>query len=179
MRRRLAVLALSLVAIGLVLGFVFAGSPTKLADGVRIDGVDVGGLDTKQAQALLERKAARLADRPVVFTAGGRSFSIRPRELGVQADWKAAVAAAQRQGDGFGPLRGFKRLDVDFFGAEVTPPTTALNGALQYELGRIAGRVDRKPREAALVRRGMRIASHQPDGHLHRHAIRTSFTHGW
>jgi hypothetical protein len=36
-----------------VLGFVFAGSATKIADGVRIDGIDVGGMDAARARALL------------------------------------------------------------------------------------------------------------------------------
>jgi vancomycin resistance protein YoaR len=156
--RRLAVLlGLSLLAAGLALGFAFAGSPAKLASGVRIDGVDVGGLEAKDAGALLERRAARLANEPVVFAAGVQRFAIRPRELGVEANWKAAVDAAQDQGDGFGPLRGFKRLDVDFFGADITPPTTALNGALEYELGRIAERVNRPPRQASLARHGLSV----------------------
>ena len=154
MLRRLVFLALSLVAAAVVLGLVFAGSPTKIAGGVRIDGVDVGGLEATDARKLLEAKSARLAQQPVVFTASGKRFPIRPTELGVEPDWKAAVAAAQRQGSGFGPLRGFKRLDVTFFGADVTPPTSVLNGSLQYELDQIAKRVDRKPRDAALVRHG-------------------------
>ena len=154
MLRRLVFLAFSLVAAAVVLGLVFAGSPTKIAGGVRIDGVDVGGLEATDARKLLEAKSARLAQQPVVFTASGKRFPIRPTELGVEPDWKAAVASAQRQGNGFGPLRGFKRLDVTFFGADVTPPTSVLNGSLQYELNQIAKRVDRKPRDAALVRHG-------------------------
>jgi vancomycin resistance protein YoaR len=151
-RRLILLLALSLIAAGVVLGLVFAGSPTKIAGGVSIDGIDVGGLQATDARALLERKASVLANRPIVFFAAGRRFSIRPAELGVESDWKAAVDSAQRQGDGFGPLRGFKRLDVDFFGADVTPPTTVLNGSLQYELNRIAAKVQRSPRDAAIVR---------------------------
>ena len=153
----LILFALSVIAAGTALGLVFAGSPTKIAGGVRIDGIDVGGLEATDARALLERKASALADRPIAFVAGGRSFSIRPGELGVESDWKSAVDSAQRQGDGFGPLRGFKRLDVRFFGADVTPPTTVLNGSLQYELNRIAAKVDRQPRDAALVRNGLDV----------------------
>jgi vancomycin resistance protein YoaR len=154
MLRRVVFLAVSLVAAAVVLGLVFAGSPTKIAGGVRIDGVDVGGLEATDARKLLEAKSAKVAQRPVVFTAAGKLFPIRPYELGVEPDWKAAIDSAQRQGSGYGPFRGFKRLDVTFFGADVTPPTTVLNGSLQYELGRIAKRVDRAPRNAALVRHG-------------------------
>ncbi len=140
-----------------MLGLVFAGSPTKIAGGVRIDGIDVGGLEATAARALLEHKAGALAGLPIVFVAAGHRFAVRPNELGVESDWKAAVDSAQRQGDGFGPLRGFKRLDVDFFGADVTPPTTVLTGALQYELNRIEKKVDRLPVDAAVVRRGLAI----------------------
>ncbi|MGH2932892.1 MAG: VanW family protein [Gaiellaceae bacterium] len=157
MRRRLVFLAIAVVAAGVVLGLVFAGSPTTLAAGVQIDGVDVGGLEVGQARALLERKAAALAARPVVFTAGGRRFAIRPAELGVESDWRAAVDSAQRQGSGFAPLRGFKRLGVDVFGADVTPSTSVLSGALQYELGRLAQAVDRPPRDASLARHGLDV----------------------
>ena len=157
MRRTILLLAAAVVAAGVVLGLVFAGSPTKIAGGVKIDGIDVGGLEATEARALLERKAGALAGRPIVFVAAGHRFAVRPNELGVESDWKEAVDSAQRQGNGFGPLRGFKRLDVDFFGADVTPPTSVLNGSLQYELNRIAKKVDRRPADAAVVRRGLAI----------------------
>jgi vancomycin resistance protein YoaR len=146
-----------IVGAGVVLGLVFAGSPTKIADGVRIDGVDVGGLEATDARALLQRKSSALAATPVVFVAAGKTFSIKPTTLGVEPDWKAAVDSAQRQGDGFGPIRGFRRIDVDFFGADVTPPTRVLAGALDYELKQIAAAVDRRSRSAALTRHGTSI----------------------
>jgi vancomycin resistance protein YoaR len=156
-RRRVLLLLLSLVATAVVLGLVFAGSPTTRAGGVTIDGVEVGGLEAKDARALLERRSGAVAHRPVVFAAAGQRFAIRPIELGVEPDWKAAIAAAERQGDGFGPLRGFKRLDVQVFGADVTPPIRVLTGALQYKLELIAKEVNQAPRDAALVRRGLKI----------------------
>ena len=157
MRRAVGLLVLSIIAVGVVLGLVFAGSPTTIADGVRIDGIDVGGMPVTKARALLERKAAALAARPVVFTAGGKRFPIRPGELGVASDWQAAVDSAQRQGSGFAPFRGFKRIGVDVFGADVTPPTSVLTGALEYEVGQIADAVDRSPRNASLALRAQRV----------------------
>jgi vancomycin resistance protein YoaR len=158
LRRRLLFLLLSIIATATVLGFVFAGSSTTLANGVTIDGIDVGGMSAKDARALLQRRSYAVAGKPVVFLAGGRRYSIRPNDLGVELDWKAAVAAAERQGDGFGPIRGFKRLDVQVFGADVTPATTVLHGALQYKVGLIAKDVNRIPQNAAVVRHGFRIA---------------------
>src|SRR6266404_3716079 len=157
MRRRIGVSLLALIAAGIVLGLVFAGSPTTIANGVRIDGVDVGGMRVSDARALLERKSAALSSRPVAFTAGGRRFRIRPVQLGVEPDWRAAVDSAQRQGAGFAPIRGFKRIGVDVFGAEVTPPIGVLRGALDYEIDRIARAVDQAPRDAALTLRGTSV----------------------
>lgn len=156
--RNLLLLGLALIGAGVVLGLVFAGSPTTLAHGVRIDGVDVGGLQAKDARALLERRSAALAHRRVVFAAGGRRFAIAPVTLGVRPDWAAAVDAARRQGDGYGPLRGFRRIGVQVFGADVTPPVSVLGGPLQYELQQIAKQVDRPQRDASLLRQGLRVS---------------------
>jgi vancomycin resistance protein YoaR len=157
--RNLVLLVFAVVAVCVALGLVFAGSPTRLASGVHIDGVDVGGLEVQDAQRLLERRSAALAHRPVVFVAAGRRFAIAPATLGVVPEWDSAVEDARRQGDGFGPIRGFRRLDVQVFGADVTPPVSVLRGALAYELDRIASAVDRPQRPAALVRSGLRISA--------------------
>ena len=157
--RRVFYVVLALAALAVLLGLAFAGSPTTLAKGVTIDGVDVGGMKTSDAKTLLEGKSNALADKPVVFVAAGRKFPIPPRQLGVQPDWGRAVGLARSEGDGFGPLRGFKRLDVQVFGADVSPPIQVLTGALEYKLQLIAAKVDREPRDAQLVRRGGRIVA--------------------
>jgi vancomycin resistance protein YoaR len=178
-RRRLLFLLLSFAALAVVLGLVFAGSPTTLAGGVTIDGIDVGGLEAKDARRLLQGRSDALARKPVVFLAGGKRYAIRPIELGVEPDWAEAVAAAQRPGDGFGPIRGFKRLDVQVFGADVTPRTSVLRGALQYKLGLIAEAVNRAPRNAAVVRHGLKIVvvPAQPGRVLDRAAAAKTIVH--
>jgi vancomycin resistance protein YoaR len=154
--QRLVVLAI-VVAVGCaVLGFVFAGSPSRIASGVKIAGVDVGGLTAGEARTKLERRADALANVPVTFTAAGHEWSLRPVNLGVQVDWDAAVKLALNQGGGVGPLRGFRRLGVRVFGADVSPPTRVLERALAFELAGIANRVNRPHTDAAIVLRGLR-----------------------
>jgi vancomycin resistance protein YoaR len=153
-------LALGLGAVallGILIGFAFAGSPQQLAEGTRVAGVDVGGLTQRQAVATLDARFDRVAGAPVVFTAAGERFPLASEQLGVRPDWRAAVAAAARSGDGFGPIRGFRRLHTRFFGAEVLPALAVSSGALEYALDEAAARVDRQPRSAAVVRRGLRI----------------------
>ena len=72
------VLAIVAAVGGAVLGFVFAGSPDRIAAGVTIDGVNVGGLTAGEARAKLERRANALAGVPVTFAAGGHKWRLRP-----------------------------------------------------------------------------------------------------
>jgi vancomycin resistance protein YoaR len=144
------------VAIGLI-GVLFAGSRSTLAPGVQIAGVDVGGLTPREAVRTLERRSAALADAPVVFTAGGETFRITPKMLGVETDVRGGVAIARRENDGFAPVRGYKRLHTRVFGEEIAPRVTVFAGALRYELDQIAAAVDRPQREARLRRRGLRV----------------------
>ncbi len=141
---------------GAVLGFVFAGSPSRIAAGVQIQGVDVGGLTAAEARKKLERRAAAVSEEPVTFTAAGRQWRLPPVSLGVEADWDAAVRLALNQGDGLGPLRGFRRIGVRVFGADVAPPTRVLERALAYEVDRIGRAIDRPHRDAALALRRLR-----------------------
>ena len=161
-RRLLAqrLLALSAVAVvaGVVLGFAFAGSPGRIAKGVSVAGVDVGGLTAGEATAKLEDRARAVANVPVVFTAGGHRWRLRSVNLGVEADWAAAVKLAERHGDGFGPFRGFRRLGVRVFGADVSPPTRVWDRALNYELTRMSRAAGTLHRDAALVLHGLRPA---------------------
>jgi vancomycin resistance protein YoaR len=154
------VIGAALVAVvGLLLGLAFAGSRQELTAGAYVAGVDVGGLTTRQAVTDLEQAFSKVSADPVTFEAGGETFAFAANQLGVEPDWRGAVAAAARAGDGFGPIRGFRRLHTRFFGAEILPRVAVSDTALEYALDRIAARVDREPRNAALVRHGLRIES--------------------
>jgi vancomycin resistance protein YoaR len=153
--QRTAILAAIAALAAIVLGLVFAGSPSRIAGGVRIAGVDVGGKTPKQAERILEARAVALAAAPVSFRVGTHVWRLQPRRLGIQVDWAAAVDAVRRQGQGFGPLRGFRRLDLRFFGADVAPPTQVYDAALRYWLDRIERTVNTPHREASIVLHGL------------------------
>src|SRR2546425_1514161 len=69
--QRTAILAVLAALAAIVLGLAFAGSPSRLASGVRIAGVDVGGKTPHQARSILERRAGALASGPLTFPVGG------------------------------------------------------------------------------------------------------------
>jgi vancomycin resistance protein YoaR len=141
-----------------LVGLAFAGSRSELAPGTEVAGVDVGGLTRREAIARLDALYEARSDDPVSFVAAGERYSFAANQLGVQPDWGAAVAAAERAGDGFGPLRGFRRLRARVFGAEVLPRLAVSNAALEYVLDQIAADVNRSPKSAAVVRGGLRVS---------------------
>ena len=146
-----------LLTLVVLVGLAFAGSSSELAEGTHIAGVDVGGMTGAAAVAELEQDFQLVADQRVTFHAADATYAFAASQLGVVPDWRGAVRAASSSGDGFGPFRGFRRLHTRFFGADVQPSLAVSNAALEFALDRIAGGVDREPKNAALVRRGLRF----------------------
>src|SRR5439155_3575491 len=97
--------------------------------GSRIAGIDVAGLTPGDARAMLERQAKELGPVPVVFTADGYRWRVRPDAVIAQPDWAATVDAARRQGEGFAPFRGLKRLGIRVFSGDVVPTTKVYQAA--------------------------------------------------
>jgi vancomycin resistance protein YoaR len=156
MLKRLALGAVAALAVAaLALGVGFAGSPDRIASGVTVAGVDVGGMTADRAELVLTRRAAAAARRPIALRARGSTFRLTPAQLGLSVDWGAAARAALDRGDGFSPLRGFKRLWVSSFGSEVAPTAVVDRKRLEASLDTIARKVDRPHRDAAIRLRGL------------------------
>jgi vancomycin resistance protein YoaR len=153
----LALAAGLVLLVGLLVGLAFAGSRQELAEGTYVAGVDVGGLTQGQAVARLEHEFSEVTKDPVTFATVDETFSFAANQLGVEPDWGAAVAAAANASDGFGPIRGFRRLHTRFFGAEILPRVAVSDAALEFALDGMASAIDGAPKSAALVRRGFRI----------------------
>jgi vancomycin resistance protein YoaR len=109
-----------------------------------------------EARELLERRSAALEDVPVTFFVNDQRWRISPRRLGVEADWAAAVDAARRQGEGFGPVRGLRRVTIRVFGADISPPAKVYAPALDYQVQQLADEIERSRREAAIVLDGLK-----------------------
>jgi vancomycin resistance protein YoaR len=146
-----ALLALS----GAVLGIAFAGSPETLPEGTSIGGVDVSGMTPGDARTMLEQRADKLDHEPVTFSAGGKTWDVKPASLYVETDWAAAVESARQQGEGFGPVRGLRRLGVRVFGTDIVPRTHVAEEALAYTIRRFARSVDQPRREPSLRLRSL------------------------
>ena len=145
----------ALLALLLAIGVVFAGSIDRIAAGVTVAGVDVGGMTAAEAEALLDARAARQEGVPLVFTAGEERWPITPRDVQARVDWAGAAAEARAAGDWPLPLRGLKRVVVRLTGEDVAPHVRAYEPALTQELTEIADSVDRPGRNASIVLNGL------------------------
>ena len=157
MVRRTALAGALLAGLAVVLGLAFGGSPQRLAAGTEISGVDVGGLTTSAAQIELERRAHEVEKIPIRFTAGGESWTLSASQLGVKADWGAAVRAAGAESDGFRPVRGLRRIQTRLFGAQLEPTVSSFESVVAYQVREIARTVDVPAAEPAVKRRGLAV----------------------
>ncbi len=143
----------------LTLSFVYAGSSDRLADGVEIAGVDVGGLSPQEAESRLADREAAVAGVPLAVSLGDKTYRIRPAALGLTVDWQAAVEEARERVGGLRPVRGLRRFSARTFGADISPAAVAGGAALDHFLDRVA-RADIPRREASIRLAGLRPVVH-------------------
>ncbi len=156
---RRTVLAVGGVAVLVVVVVsVFAGSPSRLAAGTTIAGMDVGGLELQSARTRLQQRADALARQPVTFVAGGHSFRLTASQLGVRSDWGAAVRRASRSSDGVVPIRGVRRIQARLFGVDVQPSVDTYPSVVRYSISQVAAAVDEAASNARLKRHGLSVA---------------------
>jgi lipoprotein-anchoring transpeptidase ErfK/SrfK len=105
------------VVVVLLAGAAFAGysydraKAETVLPGVRVQGVDVGGMSRAEAAKALAPATQRFLQRPIEITAGKKSWSETPEELGVQVDVDEAVTRALNVSDSLAwPSRVYHRL---------------------------------------------------------------------
>ncbi|HSC92401.1 MAG TPA: L,D-transpeptidase [Gaiellaceae bacterium] len=134
MLRRLLVLV---VGIGLAAGAACLAAPaagrpgTRIAAGVAVYGVPLGGFSSEPARTLLRRAL----ERPVVLTVDGAERRVQPETMGLRASVDDAVAAALAAD---GPRA---------FGAGAT----ADSARIRRYVARLDRTLSRRPRDAELV----------------------------
>jgi L,D-transpeptidase catalytic domain len=104
MRRRLLVAAgllLAVLATALCAGGAYAyywdkANADRIARGVQIAGIDVGGLDASVARARLRAELGAVLSKPAYLVYGHRRFTIRPHRAGLAVDVARMVDDAVR-----------------------------------------------------------------------------------
>jgi lipoprotein-anchoring transpeptidase ErfK/SrfK len=141
-----AALLVLFVAVVLVID---ATSGDRIADGIRVGSVDVGGLDEAAARAKVAAAIGPAVRRPVTLTYDSQRFVLHPAAANVRLDVAGTVDAARergRKGNPFGRVFGGGEVD-----ATVAPRVAYSRSELQAFVDRVVQRVNRDARDADIA----------------------------
>jgi lipoprotein-anchoring transpeptidase ErfK/SrfK len=157
------VVAAILVALLVAAGAVYAYDSSRdnlIAKGVRVGGIDVGGLRAGQARAKLRAALLAPLSRPVTATYRDRSFTLTPRQARVGVDIDRSVAEALRRSRSGGiidrTVRGLTGGRVD---ADLRVDISYDRAAVDAVVRRVQRALDRRPVDARLDLAGGRVAT--------------------
>lgn len=156
-RKRLLVGAGALLVVvtagGAAAVYVFDRSQEdRLAAGVRVGGIDVGGMSRAEALATLERRLLPRYRRPLVVQFGRRRFTLDPAAGGLRVDLAGAVVqalAASRRGGFF--HRVWRELRSERVAVRVQPRVEYSRAAVRAFARRVAAAVALRPKPARFV----------------------------
>jgi lipoprotein-anchoring transpeptidase ErfK/SrfK len=153
-RRLAAITAFLLVVLAVVAVGAIAYDDARedtIAKGVRVGGVDVGGMRVTRAREVLTEKAVRPLRRTVEVSAGSRTFLLSTREAKLTVDVEAAVdralAVSRRGWLGARVVRGLTGKRTD---AEVPLARHVDSGAVARFARHTGKEVERTPVSAAV-----------------------------
>jgi lipoprotein-anchoring transpeptidase ErfK/SrfK len=123
----------------------------RVADGVRVAGVDIGGLDRSAAEAKLRRELQTKLERPVRVRVAGRRFKLTPERAGLVVGVGAmAQDAIDRGRSGGMPARIWRDVTGSGVDAELPADVSYSGSAVRQFVRRVARSVDRPPRDASV-----------------------------
>jgi lipoprotein-anchoring transpeptidase ErfK/SrfK len=144
-----AVVALLVGAVGAYA--VDAANRDKIADGITIGGVDVGGKTTDEAESMLRARLVEPLDKPVTVTFEDEKFTLSPAEIDVRADIEGMVDEAQDESQEGGlPTRLVRYATGGEVDREISPRISYSNDAVDDFIAGVAAKVNREPVDASI-----------------------------
>ncbi len=159
-KTQIAVIAAAvLVLLGAGVAYAYDSSQKdKIADGVRIAGVDVGGLDQEEAAALVRRKLLAPLRHSLEVKFDGETWRLPGERLKVRANIDEAVAeAVEASQDGGLPGRLVRYVTGGEVDQTISPPLEYSEPAIDKFVRRVAEDVNREPRNASVEPSGAEL----------------------
>jgi lipoprotein-anchoring transpeptidase ErfK/SrfK len=144
--------AVLVVLLGVAGAYAYDSSQKdKIADGVHIAGVDVGGLSEEEAADLVRRRLLAPLRHSLEVSFDGRSWSLSGAKLKVRADVDAAVEeAVDASQDGGLPGRLVRYVTGNDVSESISPRVTYSRRTINRFVRHVAAEVNREPRDAAV-----------------------------
>jgi lipoprotein-anchoring transpeptidase ErfK/SrfK len=123
----------------------------KIASGVRVADVDVGGLSTDQARTKLHKRIAEPLEKPVTVTFEGTKYTLSPERLALRADVNGMVDSALAASRSAGlPTRVWRYATGGSVDREIAPQIGYSSDALDGFLSEVADQINRPARDATV-----------------------------
>jgi len=152
-KTRIALLTLAaLLLLGVAVGYAYDSSEKeKIADGVTVGGVDVGGMDEAEARRAVHRQLLAPLEHSLRVGYDGESWTLAGKRLKVHADLDAAVeeAMAESREGGF-PGRLVRYVTGGSVDEPIAADVTYSQAAINRFVKQVADEVDREPRNASV-----------------------------
>lgn len=142
--RALGTLVGAVLLFALSLWALDARNAGRVAPGIKVGGVDVGGLSEREAEAKLERVLLPKLQTALIVDHGSNRWVLGAREARVTADIAASVdeaIARGRQGSLLG--RSYRQLSGQGLNVELTPEVSYSDAAIVRLIDRVRATVDR------------------------------------
>lgn len=144
--------AVILVVLGAAAAYAYDSSQKdKIAEGVRVAGVDVGGLDEDEAAALVHKRLLAPLRHSLRVSFDGESWKLPGAKLKIRADIDGAVeeAVAESQDGGF-PGRLVRYVTGGEVSESITPQVTYSERAINRFVRHVAADINREPQNAGV-----------------------------
>jgi lipoprotein-anchoring transpeptidase ErfK/SrfK len=144
------IVAALIVILGVGVAYAYDSSQKdKIAEGVRIAGVDVGGMTEDEAAELVQRRLLAPLRHSLRVSFDGESWELSGAKLKVRADVDEAVeeAVADSQDGGF-PGRLVRYVTGEEVTKSISPQVTYSDRAINRFVRRVAAEINREPRNA-------------------------------
>ena len=126
-----------------------SGHDDQIADGVRVGGVDVGGMSSDEARRKLQQQIVRPLEKPVAATYRDQEFTLSATDAGVRADVGGMVdAALEESRDGSFVGRALRDLTGGEEKARIKARVTHSREASRTLAAQIAKKVNRPAQDA-------------------------------
>jgi lipoprotein-anchoring transpeptidase ErfK/SrfK len=123
----------------------------KISEGIRIGGVDVGGMSEEQAKRRLHARLVEPLDKPVTVTYEKTKYVLSPEKLQVRADIQGMVDAALRASrSGDFPSRVWRYATGGAVDREIAPHIAYSADALDEFVAKVEEEVNRPAQDASI-----------------------------
>jgi hypothetical protein len=151
-KRTSIVVAIAAVLLVVVVAGAYAydsSQKDKIADGVTVAGVDVGGMNEEEAAAAVRRKLLAPLRHALVVTFDGQTWKLPGKKLKIRADVDSAVeeAVEDSQEGGF-PGRLVRYVSGGEVDEQIAPQVAYSERAINRFVRHVAEEINREPRNA-------------------------------